>query len=119
VLILCRSFSILDDRSHLPTRAGWGNATAVQNALSSLGTTTEEGCDACIGSRPSKQAEEVADVILAGWLRSPVLTAADHVALQAIAEVLGMHRGNKKDWSEAGLKVVTAYLDEQYAGHFC
>lgn len=56
--------------------------------------------------------------VLAGWLLAPSLTAADHLALQATAEVLGMRSGSKKDWSEAGLKVVTDYLDEQYAAIF-
>jgi len=96
------------------------NAMEVYNALSSLAPTTEEGCDACLHVLDlfQNKSAEVAEVVLAGWLLAQSLTVADHLALQAVAEVLGMHPGSKKDWSEAGLKVVTDYLDAEYAAIF-
>jgi hypothetical protein len=96
------------------------NAMEVRNALSSLSAATEEGCNACLHVLDlfQNKSVEVAEVVLAGWLVAQSLTVADHLALQATADLLGMDPGGRQGWSEDGLKAVAKYLDAEYAALF-
>ncbi|KAE9370616.1 hypothetical protein N431DRAFT_38267 [Stipitochalara longipes BDJ] len=96
------------------------NALAIVDALSSLDSATEQGCVVCLHVLDFAQNKprEVVEVILAGYLQAPDLTDGDQEALRSVAEVFDMRPGSTKDWSEAGLKVVTGYLDAEYAELF-
>jgi hypothetical protein len=96
------------------------NALAIVDALSSLDSATEQGCDICLQVVDFAQNKpcELVEVVLAGYLQAPDSTDADREALRSVAEVFDMRPGSTRDWSEAGLKVVTDYLDAEYAELF-
>jgi hypothetical protein len=96
------------------------NALDIADALSSLGSATEEGLDACLHviDFVQNKTREVAEVVLTGWLQAPSLTVLDQKALESVADVLGIRPGSKQDWSEAGLEVAMKYLDAEYADLF-
>jgi hypothetical protein len=99
------------------------NASEVSSALSSLIAITAEGCDACLNILEAVQnhSPEVAEVVFAGWLEAPSLTADDHDALHSVAVLLGIRPSSNQKWSEAGLErliIVKGYLDVEYAQLF-
>lgn len=96
------------------------NAIDVYNVLSALSPATQEGCEACLHVLDlyRNTSPEVAGIVLAGLLLAPSLTPVDHVALQSLTAVLGVRQGDNEGWSEVGLKVVTEYLEAQYAEIF-
>lgn len=97
------------------------NAFETFNALSSLVVTTAEGCDACLNILEAVQNHslDVAEVVFAGWLEAPYLTADDREALQAVAVLLGIRPGIVfKKWPETSLIIVKEYLDVEYAQLF-
>lgn len=96
-----------------------GNAVFIRTALTSLDSASEEGCGACLHvlDLAQNKSKEVAEVVLTGWLQG-TSSDTDRGALQAVADVLDIQPGSKRDWSETGLQVVTDYLDREYAELF-
>jgi Poly(ADP-ribose) polymerase catalytic domain len=93
------------------------SALDIADALSALGSATEEGGNACLHVIDFAQNKsiEVAEVVLAGWLQAPSLTVLDQKALEAVAVILDIRHGRNRNWSEAGLELVRGYLDAEYA----
>ncbi len=96
------------------------NAFEVSSTLSSLVVTTAEGCAACLNILEAAQHHSpgVAEVVFAGWLEEPSLTADDRDALQSVAVLLGIRPSSNEKWSEASLIIVKEYLDVEYAQLF-
>lgn len=101
--------------SHL--QAAGENASKVLDGLNALICASMIGVAACLHLMDfyRDNSNEVAEVMLAGWLQASDLNQFDEKALECMAVLLGGRAGIRSGWSDGSLQIVAEYLDTQYA----